>query len=175
MDKQKAESVVHSIVPTERRGGEGLDYSLIEKYRPDWEKLSKISRSVVLVFDCYTNKFIFVSDNGLSPFGITTEELLEKGHAAVLGLIHPEDVKHGLAIRENMYSLIEQMPAMEQRQYKLIHEMRIRNIEGNYIRIIEQEQIIEFDSNGKAWLMLSMLDADAGHENEIPAATCIIT
>jgi len=45
--------------------------------------------------------------------------------------------------------------------------MRVRNKEGEYIRIIEQEQIMEFDTNGKAWLMFSVVDADAGNITEI--------
>jgi len=167
MDIKKIESEIQAIVPTDRLDTEGLDYSLIEKYKADWIKLSEISRSVVLVFDCYTNKFIFVSENGLAPYGLSKEELIQKGHIPLMEIIHPEDVKYGLAIRRKIYDLIRRLTPQEQRQYKLIHEMRIKNIRGEYIRVIEQEQIIEFDAHGEAWLMLSVVDADAGHETEI--------
>ena len=45
--------------------------------------------------------------------------------------------------------------------------MRIRNIRGEYIRIIEQEQVLELDKSGNIWLMLSVIDVDASHELEI--------
>ena len=45
--------------------------------------------------------------------------------------------------------------------------MRIRNIRGEYIRIIEQEQVLELDKSGNIWLMLSVIDVDASHESEI--------
>ena len=51
--------------------------------------------------------------------------------------------------------------------YKAIHEMRVRNLRGEYIRIIEQEQIVELDKSGNVWLMLSVIDVDASHEPEI--------
>ena len=51
--------------------------------------------------------------------------------------------------------------------YKAIHEMRIRNVRGEYIRIIEQEQVLELDKSGNIWLMLSVIDIDANQELEI--------
>ena len=45
--------------------------------------------------------------------------------------------------------------------------MRVRNLRGEYIRIIEQEQIVELDKSGNVWLMLSVIDVDASHEPEI--------
>ena len=31
----------------------------------------------------------------------------------------------------------------------MVHEMRVKNVRGEYIRIIEQEQAIELDKSGK--------------------------
>lgn len=49
----------------------------------------------------------------------------------------------------------------------MVHEMRVRNVRGEYIRIIEQEQAIKLDKSGNIWLMLSVIDVDASHESEI--------
>ena len=167
MNKEEYESAIKAMLPTDGLDGEYLDYAHIEKYKSDWAKLSEIINSVVLVFDCYTDKFLFVSEKGLSPFGVSAKQLMKEGHTPLFELIHPEDMKYGLAIRKKIYGLMESLSPEEQRQYKLIHEMRLKDTQGNYVRIIEQEQIIEFNNNGKAWLMLSVVDADAGHETEI--------
>ncbi|MCD7935424.1 MAG: LuxR C-terminal-related transcriptional regulator [Tannerellaceae bacterium] len=158
---------MYSILPTDREDLQGVDYSIIEKYTPDWEKLSEISRSIILVLDCFTGRFVFVSENGLSHFDVNVQELIEKGHAPILELLHPEDVKYGLAIRKKIYDHIRSLPSREQKQLKLFHEMRFKNLNGQYVRVIEQEQIISFDASGKAWLILSIIDADAGHQDEI--------
>ena len=39
-------------------------------------------------------------------------------------------------------------------KHKMVHEMRVKNVRGEYIRIIEQEQVIELDKSGDIWLML---------------------
>lgn len=49
----------------------------------------------------------------------------------------------------------------------MVYEMRVKNVRGEYIRIIEQEQVIELNNSGNIWLMLSVIDVDASHESEI--------
>jgi len=107
MDKQKYEYEISDMVPTDKLAGESLNYSLIEEYKKDWIKLSEMTRSVILVFDCYTNKFVFVSENGLSLFGITSTDLIENGHSPFMELIHTEDIKYGFSIRRKIYSFMK--------------------------------------------------------------------
>ena len=70
-------------------------------------------------------------------------------------------------VRNKIYSTLHSFSNEEKKNYKAIHEMRIRNIRGEYIRIIEQEQVLELDKSGNIWLMLSVIDVDASHESEI--------
>lgn len=144
-----------------------MDYSIIEKKKADWIKLSEISHSIVLVFDCYTNKFVFVSNNIPESYGIDPEKLISDGHIPALEIIHPDDIQHGLLVRERIYSLLSVFSPEEKMKYKIVHEMRVKNIRGEYIRIIEQEQAIELDESGNIWLMLSVIDMDASHDSEI--------
>ena len=51
-------------------------------------------------------------------------------------------------------------------KHKVVHKMRVKNTRGEYIRIIEQEHVIELDKSGNIWLMLSVIDIDASHESE---------
>ena len=89
------------------------------------------------------------------------------GHQPVIEVIHPDDIDYGLLVRKKIYSILRSFSNEEKRNYKAIHEMRIRNIRGEYIRIIEQEQVLELDKSGNIWLMLSVIDVDASHESEI--------
>ena len=43
----------------------------------------------------------------------------------------------------------------------------MRNIRDEYVRIIEQEQVIEIDSYGNIRLMMSVIDIDASHVSGI--------
>lgn len=161
------EKRVINILPTSSIEFDEIDYSILEKRRNDWIKLSEVTHSIVLVFDCYTNKFVFVSDNIPKLYGLDSRRLFIHGHQPVIEIIHPDDIDYGLLVRKKIYSILRSFSNEEKRNYKAIHEMRIRNIRGEYIRIIEQEQVLELDKSGNIWLMLSVIDVDASHESEI--------
>lgn len=163
----KADKRIEDILPTERCCPNELDYSIIEKKKGDWTKLSEISHSIVLVFDCYTNKFVFVSNNIPESYGIDYSRLIFDGHIPALEIMHPDDIHYGLLVREKIYSLLSGFSPEEKMKYKIVHEMRMKNVRGEYIRIIEQEQAIELDELGNIWLMLSVIDIDASHDSEI--------
>lgn len=49
------EQKIINILPTSNTMFDEIDYSILEKRKEDWIKLSEITHSIVLVFDCYTN------------------------------------------------------------------------------------------------------------------------
>ena len=120
-----------------------------------------------MAFDCYTKKFVFVSDNIPELYGLDSHRLFIDGHQPVIEVVHPDDIYYGLLVRKKIYSILSSFSNEEKMDYKAIHEMRVRNLRGEYIRIIEQEQVIESDKSGNIWLMLSVIDVDASHESEI--------
>lgn len=55
------EQKIINILPTSNTMFDEIDYSILEKRKEDWIKLSEITHSIVLVFDCYTNKWWVLS------------------------------------------------------------------------------------------------------------------
>ena len=106
----------------------------------------------MLAFDCYTKKFVFVSDNIPELYGLDSHRLFIDGHQPVVEVIHPDDIYYGLIVRKKIYSILSSFSNEEKMNYKAIHEMRVRNLRGEYIRIIEQKQVIELDKSGNIWL-----------------------
>ena len=162
----KIEKAVENILPISGTFIDELDYSVIEQKKADWLKLSELAHGLVLVFDCYTKKFVFASDNIPQSYGIDSKRLFINGHEPVLEIMHPGDIHYGLLVRKKIYSLLSSLSAEEKMKHKMVHEMRVKNVCGEYIRIIEQEQVIELDKSGNIWLMLSVIDVDASHESE---------
>ena len=60
-----------------------VDYSILEERKKDWKKLSEVTHSIVLAFDCYTKKFVFVSDNIPELYGLDSHRLFIDGHQPV--------------------------------------------------------------------------------------------
>ena len=99
------EQKIINILPTSNTMFDEIDYSILEKRKEDWIKLSEITHSIVLVFDCYTNKFVFVSDNIPKLYGVDSRRLFVDGHRQVIELIHPDDIDYGLLVRKKIYSI----------------------------------------------------------------------
>ena len=169
MDKTELtelEREVRKILPVnDRRLPERTDAAIAAKI-PDWIDLARITRSAVLVFDCLQDRFVYVSDNMLAPFGLRAGDLTGSGHRPVLERIHPGDIPGCLEVRAGIYKFMRALPPEEKKDYRMVHEMRVRTRKGDYLRIIEQEQVIELDDRGETWLLLSVVSPDAGRESE---------
>ena len=100
------EKKVINILPTSSIEFDEIDYSILEKRKNDWIKLSEVTHSIVLVFDCYTNKFVFVSDNIPKLYGLDSRRLFIHGHQPVIEVIHPDDIDYGLLVRKKIYSIL---------------------------------------------------------------------
>lgn len=160
------EKEIEKMLPVREDAIINVDYSIVEQRKPEWETISRVAQSPVFVFDCFTRKFVYASRIGLEHFGLTPESFLEQGHTPVLNLVHPDDIRLLLLTRNKVYGYLQSIPPEKIKTYKLVHELRIRNLAGQYIRITEQEQVIELDDNGQIWLMMSVFNVDAGNEKE---------
>ncbi|MDR1980929.1 MAG: LuxR C-terminal-related transcriptional regulator [Tannerellaceae bacterium] len=129
-----------------------LDYTLLEtQHKPRLTQLAKLSNSVTTVFDMHLKKHIFTSPNFFALFGRDADiEGMDKN-------IHPDDVRFLLL---NAIAAIKFIHAHKEdmTNYKFITEYRIRHASGEYIRVIEQQSLLEADKAGNPWLALSVLD-----------------
>jgi DNA-binding CsgD family transcriptional regulator len=129
-----------------------MDYSLLEtRHKPMLNRLATVSNSVITVFDLYSRRHVFVSRTFFDLFGYDTNiDAIEKK-------IHLDDrrllwqnaiaaVKYAFSDRENMGN------------YKFIVDYRVCNTSGEYVRVVEQQSVLEFDRAGNVWLVLSVLD-----------------
>lgn len=139
---EEIEKQIINLLPTSNILLDEVDYSILEERKKDWKKLSEVTHSIVLAFDCYTKKFVFVSDNIPELYGLDSHRFFIDGHQPVVEVIHPDDIYYGLLVRKKIYSILSSFSNEEKMNYKAIHEMRVRNLRGEYIRIIEQEQIV---------------------------------
>ncbi|MFZ4741860.1 MAG: response regulator transcription factor, partial [Bacteroidales bacterium] len=72
-----------------------------------------------------------------------------------------------LELTKNGISLLKlffYFPTEEKLNFKLINEFRMLNAENNYIRVIEQHQLLELDAKGNIWLSMSIIDISPNQE-----------
>ncbi len=141
-----------------------LDYSLLEKHKPLLHHLASLGNSGISVFDLYKKEHVFYSPNFCNLLGYDLKQIIELGHEYIDTKIHPDDF---LELTKNGISLLKlffHFPTEEKLNYKLINEFRILNAENNYIRVIEQHQLLELDAKGNIWLSMSIIDISPNQE-----------
>ncbi|WP_158860834.1 LuxR C-terminal-related transcriptional regulator [Lunatibacter salilacus] len=137
---------------------DNLDYALVEKHKVALQVLAEVSNSGACIFDLNEKKITFFSSNYGNLLGYTPDEFEYQNYLYFESKIHPED-KHLLAL--NGLSTLKMFNALsgeEKLNHKVIYEYRIMNASGEYVRFIEQYQILELDKTGQIWLLLSTVD-----------------
>ncbi|GAB3427898.1 response regulator transcription factor [Niabella aquatica] len=149
-----------------------LDYSILERYKYSLQKLAKIGNSVITVFDFCQKRHVFNSFNIGEMLGYSLQEVQTTGEHFLDSKIHPTDftmlMKNGISLLK----FFQNIPTDEKANYKLISEFRVLNAANNYVRVIEQQQVLELDNKGNLWLALSILDISPNQKNLDESIVC---
>ncbi|MDR2119246.1 MAG: LuxR C-terminal-related transcriptional regulator [Tannerella sp.] len=134
------------------------------QHRPVLAQLAEVSGSIITVFDMRLRKHAFTSGNFFDLFGRDAD--IEGMEAK----IHPDDMPHLLrhAILAARYAFSEKE---NMKNYKFVADYRICNASGKYVRIVEQQSVLEQDRAGNARLALSVLHMSPD-QNPLKAVTC---
>lgn len=157
--------VTHKITPRELWARQQIssldvDYKVWDEQRKSLQEFSKISPSCIFTVDVFKERYDFASDNfaylfGYNPVWIRTiraqGDLLEER-------IHPDDRdelrNYQIAHGQFIYSL----PPEERNNYQQIFQIRMLNAKREYVNVISRHQVIQKDRQGKAWIIMGMMD-----------------
>jgi DNA-binding CsgD family transcriptional regulator/PAS domain-containing protein len=135
-----------------------LDYSTLDDHKRFLARLAEVENSAVSVFDMHLQKHVFASWNFTTILGYEEDGIHEPTNDFFDSKVHPEDMAK--MMRNGVYALryLYSLPLAERKHNKFVCEFRVRNGAGRYIRVIEQQQALAFDSRDNIWLSLSVLD-----------------
>jgi len=120
----------------------------------------------VSIFDFYKKKRIFFSPNFGLALGYDCQEISSDDITFLDSKIHPDDYQSLTANGVSVMKLFHSFSPDEKLNYKLISEYRILNANNIYIRVIEQQQILEMDNHDNVWLTLSIIDISPNQDPE---------
>ncbi|HMQ05658.1 MAG TPA: LuxR C-terminal-related transcriptional regulator [Saprospiraceae bacterium] len=144
---------------------EELDYSIFEKQKPLLNQMARINNSGITVFDMYKKEHIYTSYNFTEILGYDLDSIQSLGNDYFNQRIHPDDMIELLKNGIRIIQLYFQLPLNERPFYKFVTEYRVLGIDGNYVRVIEQQQSLETDARGNIWLALGILDLSPDQSN----------
>jgi DNA-binding CsgD family transcriptional regulator len=165
MSNQKnVEEVFFDFLKQFKFDEESLDYTLIENRRGALQTLSEISNSGINVFDISKRQIVFYSSNFGRLLGYSPLDYEKTGQLFFVEKFHPEDLAKLTALSVTMFKLFNAFSREEKLSHKMISEYRMLNSDKNYVRLIEQYQMIELDNTGQMWLMMGVVDISPNQE-----------
>jgi DNA-binding CsgD family transcriptional regulator len=143
---------------------ENLDYTVVQKHSDVLQTLSNIGNSGTSIFDLCKRQIIFYSSNFGELLGYELSDYEDTGQMFFATKIHPED-SLDLSIRSvSVYKIFNNFSSEEKLNHKLVSEYRMLNSQNNYVRLVEQYQVLELDAKGQIWLMLTIVDIAPNQE-----------
>jgi DNA-binding CsgD family transcriptional regulator len=148
---------------------EDLDYSIFDKHIAMLKQLNVIESSSISVFDMYKREHIFLSRGFEYQLGWNIDDIEQQGNQYMDSRVHPDDLIGLLEVGIYYLQLaFFQFSKEEMKNYKVVSDYRVKNAQGNYVRVIEQHVCLELDKYGNLWLSLSILDLNPDQDITIP-------
>jgi DNA-binding CsgD family transcriptional regulator len=138
-----------------------IDTAVEESWKKKVEFLDHISTQnnvVVFLWNAFTNRFIYMSDkvkvmSGLDPELYTAED----GVAYSMSRMHPDHLAAGLELHKNMLNYCEENKIQGAKDVSLSLNYLCKNGNDEYVQVLQQDVVLESDSNGKPSLALSFI------------------
>jgi DNA-binding CsgD family transcriptional regulator len=142
-----------------------LDYRILDKHISQLQVLGEMGNSSILVVDLSKKNYVYSSGlydafvRSIGQSEILSQSLLDQR-------VHPEDAAALVRLWTVSLKFCYALSPAERKQHKIIMDYRIRTPKGDYLRIIEQHQVLEMDARGNIWLTLSFVDISPDQELE---------
>ncbi len=137
-----------------------VDYDLWNERRASIQTFSQMSQSCIFTVDVFKERYDFASDNFATIFGYnpTWIKTIRNQGDLLEERIHPDDraqlIEHQIEHGQFIYSL----PQEQRIDYQQIFQIRILNAQQEYVNVISRHQVIQKDKNGKAWMIMGVMD-----------------
>lgn len=137
-----------------------VDYAAWSRKRESIQEFSIMSRSCIFTVDVFKEVYDFASENFADIFGFSHQALKTiQQHGDLLEeRMHPEDLKQLRKFQIEHGLFIYSLPDEERNDYEQVFQFRMLNAKDQYINVISRHQVVEKDRNGKAWIIMGMMD-----------------
>jgi len=144
-----------------------LDYKILDKYSSELSRFSQLSNSCFFIVDLYKFEYVYTSDNFKNIFGYIPVNKSDSSFNSVFldSKIHPDDFIWYKKVMPKVGEFILELPKEKRTGFKHVFELRMQNIQKQYVYISWERQALETDTDGNLWLMLGILNILPGQDN----------
>lgn len=137
-----------------------VDYTIWNERRASVQEFSQMSQSCIFTVDVFKERYDFASDNFAHIFGYnpTWIKTIRKQGDLLEERIHPDDRAQLIEYQIEHGQFIYSLPLEERNDYQQIFQIRMLDARQQYVNVISRQQVIQKDKNGKAWMIMGVMD-----------------
>jgi DNA-binding CsgD family transcriptional regulator len=155
-------------------GAVPVDYTSFIHSFPAIELLLNRGPCITWILNVQTVQFDFISPNVQSILGYETTLWKAKGLAFLNEVIHPEDQPRIWKLFRCIWDLLLALPSNHRKHYQFTGDYRVRKPNGDYVRILEQNTILQQDNHGNITHLL-ITASDISHWKKSEALVASVT
>jgi DNA-binding CsgD family transcriptional regulator len=162
-----------ALMDTQQFKLQEMNYALLKNHKTQLKQLSDLGNSSVFIFDLCKKEHVFSS--GLYEDFIDETDRSGNGILNFLNkTVHEEDsislIKRWISSLKLCYAV----SPPERKNYKIINDYRVKNKNGDYVRVVDQHQVLELDLQGNIWLSLCIIDISPHQDKESGVKSSIV-
>ena len=140
--------------------GPDVDYDLWNEKRISVQEFSQINQSCIFTVDVFKERYDFASDSFAHLFGYNSAwiKTIRQQSDLLEERIHPDDRMQLTEYQIEHGQFIYSLPPEERNDYRQIFQFRMLNARQQYVNVSSRQQVIETDRNGKAWIIMGVMD-----------------
>jgi hypothetical protein len=162
-----------NLMDTQQFDLKQMNYAVLKSHKSQLKQLSSLGNSSVFIFDLCKKEHVFSS--GLY------ENFIDKTDRSATGIlnfldktVHEEDSIKLIKRWTSSLKLCYAVSPAERKNYKIINDYRVKNKNGDYVRVIDQHQVLELDPEGNIWLSLCIIDISPDQDKENGVRSSIV-
>ncbi len=130
----------------------------------------------VYMLDYQTKQYLFVSKNCEKIIGYTANKFIKDGNAFYMTRIHPDDLEiySGKVFRE-FVAYTSTMSVDEIKNSRYSFNYRFKRIDGTYIQILQQFEVLEVNQNNHPLLVMGFITDITPHKKDDKVTYAIST
>lgn len=136
------------------------DYPLWHKKRETIQEMARISQSCLFTVDVFKGRYDFASESFAHLLGYNLLGLreIQKQGDLLEERFHPNDREQLIEMQIQHSQFIYSLPPENRNDYSQTFQFRILNRKHEYINVTSRQQVLQQDRNGKAWIVMGIMD-----------------
>lgn len=168
MDLERLYEQLDRLFASQDFAEDELDYAILDGHVRALEQLDAMTPGACSIFDLFRRDHVYTGRRFASTFGWDLQRMANDGSRYGDERLHPDDHRQLMLAGLHFTAQALARPARERKDFRLFAEYRVRGLRDEYVRVIEQQSVLELDRRGNIWLALSVLDLAPEPDPEAP-------